>query len=132
MITQEIINIINKGNTNTTFQTGSGLIIAQNCIRVVIGGRGPYIEFSTEQILSENIHIPKEELYRLKSNSVYYDEYRTNDVCNVKLYFQKHLVKYADYKVGLWYISPSELFCDIQIKNSFSFYFSTPRQNERS
>lgn len=124
MINHDVIKAINKGQNITEFRTNSGLVIANNCIRVVIGGRGPYIEFNSTQIITDNIHVPKEELYRLKSNNVYYDEYRTNDVCNVKIYYQKNVVKYADYKIGMWYISPYELVCNIEIKKTIDFFWT--------
>jgi len=37
-------------------------------------------------------------------------EWRTKDQSNVKVYEQKRRVEYADYKVGLFYISPFDLF----------------------
>ena len=92
------------------FYTKTGLLIATGYDRLVIGKRGPYVEFS--DVVLDNIHIPNEQKYRLDSLVVYYDEYRTNDECNVKVYFQKKTVKYADYKIGKWYISPYDLVFD--------------------
>ena len=37
-------------------------------------------------------------------------EWRTRDQSNVKVYDQKRTVEYADYKVGLFYISAFDLF----------------------
>jgi hypothetical protein len=37
-------------------------------------------------------------------------EWRTKDQSNVKVYEQSKTVDYADYKVGLYYISPFDLF----------------------
>ena len=37
---------------------------------------------------------------------------RTKDQSNVKVYDQKRTVEYADYKVGLFYISPFDLFVE--------------------
>ena len=39
-------------------------------------------------------------------------EWRTKDQINVKVYDQKRTVDYADYKVGLFYISPFDLFVE--------------------
>jgi hypothetical protein len=39
-------------------------------------------------------------------------EWRTNDEGNMKVYEQKRTVDYADYKVGLFYISPFDLFVE--------------------
>ena len=91
------------------FTTLNGLLIATDYIRVVVGDRGPYIEFEDSMIVKENIHIPKEHEYRLTYPYCFYLEYRSNDDAYVKLYHQKKTVGYADYKIGLWYISPLEL-----------------------
>lgn len=92
------------------FVTKSGTIIAKGYERVVIGDRGPYIEFSTSQ-MEKAWHIPKEQRWRIKGRC-YYIECRTNDEANVKIYYQKAEVDYADYKVGMWYISPFDLLTD--------------------
>ena len=39
-------------------------------------------------------------------------EWRSKDQSNVKVYEQKRTVDYADYKVGLFYISPFDLFVE--------------------
>lgn len=59
--------------------------------------------------------MPDEEKYRLGhpwKERVYYVEWRTNDESNVKVYDQKGGVDYADYKVGLFYMSPFDLFVE--------------------
>ena len=94
-------------NDEIIFYTQSGLEVAKNYIRVVIGGRGPYIEF--QEIIGENIYIPKNQLWRVKNSNCYYIEWRTKDKSFVKLYYQKKVVDYADYQIGLWYISPFDL-----------------------
>jgi hypothetical protein len=91
------------------FYSQAGLHLATGYLRVVIGGRGPYVEFSASQILWQNFLVPETEKYRLTNAVVYYDEYRSKDQSFVKLYSQKHPVGYADYKVGLCYISPFDL-----------------------
>ena len=56
--------------------------------------------------------MPDEEKYRLEhpwKDKVFYVEWRTKDESNVKVYDQKRTVEYADYKVGLFYISPFDL-----------------------
>jgi len=96
------------------FCTKSGTPVATGYERVVIGDRGPYIEFQDLQIAKENISVPPNQAWRLlpKYDHCYYWEYRTNDEAFVKLYFQKKEVGYADYKVGLWYVSPFHLTSD--------------------
>ena len=88
------------------------LYLAFGYLRVVIGKRGPYVEFSRNQIIWENFLVPEHEKYRLTNAVVYYDEYRSKDPTFVKLYLQKRPVAYADYKVGLCYISPFDLLRD--------------------
>lgn len=83
--------------------------------RIVIGGRGPYVECKFEQIVLQNFHIPPDQLWRTQvtlNNNAYYVEYRSNDKSNVKLYYQLKLVDYADYKLNLFYISPFDLYLD--------------------
>lgn len=98
------------GNTNTTFYTSTELIVAKGYSRIVIGERGPYVEFSLKQLYFKNFIIPDSERYRIKNPHVYYIEWRTHDKANIKIYEQKKLVDYADYKLGMFYISPFELY----------------------
>lgn len=97
------------GLSNINLFTKAGLIIATAYERVVIGGRGPYVEFLPGQVVAESFHIPKEQEYRLTADYVYYVEYRSNCIANVKAYFQRRAVDYADYRVGHWYISPFDI-----------------------
>jgi len=97
-----------KGNQYQEFYTKSGFLVAKGYKRIVIGNRGPYIEFTPEQIILENIFIPEEQKKRVSEDIWYYIEYRTKRD-NVKIYLQKKTVAYADYRVGLYYISPSDL-----------------------
>jgi len=105
-----------EGSSDTEFYTRSGLQVAKGYIRVVIGKRGPYIEFSDDQVVMDSLFIPEKEKYRLNRDFVFYNEYRTTDKEYVKFYHQKQPVSYADYKVGLWYASPQSLVtkdCDL-------------------
>ncbi len=49
---------VDEGNPNTVFTTESGIKVANGYERIVIGERGPYIEFAPFHIVGENIHIP--------------------------------------------------------------------------
>lgn len=93
------------------FKTGSGTLIAVGYERVVIGDRGPYIEFSPKHIEKRGWNIPEGQKWRIHGRC-YYVEGRTDDEANVKMYYQKATVEYADYKVGMWYISPFDLTTD--------------------
>lgn len=90
------------------FRTKSGTLIAVGYERVVIGDRGPYIEFAPGRIMKEGWEIPVDQRWRIHGRC-YYVEGRTSDEANVKMYYQKNTVAYADYKVGMWYISPFDL-----------------------
>ena len=83
--------------------------IAEQYQRVVIGQRGPYVEFTKNQIIDQLLYIPKNQLYRLSDPKVYYIEFRTieNDV---KVYYQMRSVAYADYLINHFYISPLDLY----------------------
>ena len=78
-------------------KTLSGLIIAEDFTRIVLGGRGAYVEFSGEQIYDVVLN-------KLDTHHYYYIEMVVDK--NIKVYFQLHTVKYADYKVHMYYISP--------------------------
>src|ERR1035441_5172486 len=87
--------------------TRSGTLVADGYLRVVVGGSGPYIEFQT--VWQSHMRVPAEELYRFNDPHVYYAEYRSHDKSDVKIYWQKKTVDYADYRVGRYYISPFDL-----------------------
>lgn len=101
---------IDYGNDELEFYSSCGTLLAIGYVRVVIGKRGPYVEFDRHHIRWNVFSIPPSEEYRLANKVVFYDEYRSIDNSFVKLYFQKRLVTYADYKIGLCYISPLDLF----------------------
>jgi hypothetical protein len=110
---QDRLRIPLEGNDYTRFETSTGLHVATGYTRIVIGERGPYIEFLPGHLIWHSLHIPDEEKYRLEhpwKDKVFYVEWRSKDQSNVKVYDQKRRVEYADYKVGLFYISPFDLF----------------------
>ena len=119
-----------EGNSNLCFYSKEGLLLARGYKRVVIGQRGPYIEFDDDQIVKENIHIPKYAEHKLTDSMAYYFEYRSNDSSFVKLYWQKMTVLYADYKVGLWYISPSEVKTEEMAELLFPCYWEPELKEE--
>ena len=97
------------------FRTLSGCLIAKSYQRIVIGDRGPYVEFSDSDLILSELYIPEDQRYRLGNDKVFYDEWRTKDVSNVKVYNQKNTVDYADYRIGKWYINPASLLVSGQI-----------------
>lgn len=106
-----ILNADKDGNDDVTLWTkNSGIRVAIGYKRIVIGGRGPYVEFNEDQIEFKSFYIPKDQLYRLTDKRVYYVEMRSIDENFIKLYYQLQTVAYADYKIGFLYISPYELY----------------------
>jgi hypothetical protein len=108
----ERLKIPLEGDETLQLYTKSGTKVATGYERVVLGGRGPYVEFRADQIVEENFEIPEDQEYRKTDKRVYYIEARSKDDSYVKLYIQKRTVAYADYKVGMLYISPFELKTD--------------------
>jgi hypothetical protein len=110
---QDRLKISIEGDDKTNFYSKSGILIANGYNRVAIGKRGPYIEFERKHFTSESkLTIPSDQVWRTKpTNLIYYLEFR---ICpekdNIKVYFQKKVVDYADYKIGKFYISPFDLY----------------------
>lgn len=95
-----------EGFSDILFYTKSNLLVAEGYVRVVIGGRGPYIEFSYDQIKHDRFHLINDPSHK------YYTEWRSICQSNVKLYYQLLPVNYADYKIDKCYISPFDLTSD--------------------
>lgn len=98
-----------NGNETLVFFSKSGLHLATGYTRVVIGGRGPYVEFYQRQMVMNSFSMPEKEEWRINSPQSFYVEYRSKCDSNVKLYVQKRLVKYADYLIGYCYLSAYDL-----------------------
>jgi hypothetical protein len=98
-----------NGNSTLLFFSKSNLHLSTGYVRVVIGGRGPYVEFTDRQLQMQNVTLPEEEEYRIDDRRTYYVEYRSKCDSYVKIYVQKRTVAYADYKIGYCYISPFDL-----------------------
>lgn len=97
----------------TRLHAHDGTPLAQGYVRIVHGGRGDYVEIDHAAVLWDNFHIPADQAWRFKDpnwiDKVYYVEYRSKGRSNVKLYDQKRLVGYADYKIGMCYIDPADI-----------------------
>jgi hypothetical protein len=112
MTYQERLKINHDGDSTKRFYTKSGLLVATGYERVVFGGRGPYIEFKPKSMVKENCYMPEDVKWKKHNDhkyKVYYYEARTVKD-DVKIYYQTQTVDYADYKVGLMYVSPFELY----------------------
>lgn len=81
-------------------RTKIGIEVAKDFTRIVHGGRGAYVEIDDKDIIREALKF-------VEARHIYYGGYRTKD--GVKFYFQRRTIKYADYKIGFWYVSPVDL-----------------------
>jgi hypothetical protein len=92
---QDRLRIPLEGNDFTRFETETGLHVATGYTRIVLGGRGPYIEFLPGHLIWDSLQMPDEEKYRLEhpwKDKVFYVEWRTKDQSNVKVYEQRNSV----------------------------------------
>jgi len=92
------------GDNYTNFYGPSGNLLACGYTRVVIGKRGPYIEFESDMINWDEWTNGGVTL----SSHFYYIEYRSV-IDNIKAYKQRYRVDYADYIPGKVYISPFDI-----------------------
>lgn len=102
-----------KGNKDNKLYTLTGTLIANGYNRIVIGDYGAFIEFDKEQTIKENIKVKEGQEYRINDSNynknVKYYWLTAKDNSNIKIYYQKRTVSYADYKPGMFYISPYEI-----------------------
>jgi hypothetical protein len=91
------------GSDGMVLYTRTRVVFSTGFKRVVIGGRGPYIEFSRGQILFATREASELHYFFRELRSVPDD---------LKIYYQKHKVDYADYVPGLLYASPFDLYLD--------------------
>jgi len=96
-----------------------GMLLSNGFMRIVHGDRGDYVEIHPDQMCCDNLVIPPDQQWRVKNERAYYIEYRTKDSMGVlvrygggvKVYYQKRTVDYADYRGGMYYVSPVFLSC---------------------
>lgn len=96
------LSISLTGDDVTGFYARGGVRLATGYVRVVVGARGPYVEFHARHLdptVLEETHTPH----------TYYVELRSI-VDRVKVYAQLLPVGYADYVPGMFYASPFELY----------------------
>ncbi len=86
-----------------------GVPFASGYERVVHGGRGAYVELTKDQILvSLKSHFDTPVPDTITTAPFYYHWLEPKGRTE-KIYWQINTVKYADYKIGYYYISPSLL-----------------------
>ena len=94
--------------------TLSDTLIALGYNRIVIGDYGAFVEFREDQIRKERLIVKPGQEFRINdpqfSIRVKYHWLTVNDGSGIKVYFQQKTVSYADYRPGMFYVSPYELF----------------------
>lgn len=119
---EKLFDLGEHGNDSTKFHSTKGTLIFQGYVRVVYGDHGPYVEFTKEQLRCE----PIKKFNRNVPFNAYYEWQTLDDGSDVKIYWQlkdvhnlpnppaggfkgNRVEGYADYKPGMYYISPYEL-----------------------
>jgi len=103
--------LLSLGKTTRPIYNHEGTLIANGYERIVIGDYGAYIEFKPEDINRKDIHTRPDQKYRESEryrDNVKYFWLETKDESHTKIYYQRKTVKYADYKVGMCYVSPDD------------------------
>lgn len=93
----------------------NGSLICNGYDRIVIGDYGAYIEFSSEQANKDLFIIAPGQEYRLEPrySNAKYIWLTIDDGSQIKIYYQKNTVSYADYKPQYYYISVYEVYPEI-------------------
>ena len=98
---------------NQPLYTNRGSIITNRYERIVVGDYGAFVEFSKPIFEGWFIIAPGQE-YRVfddrYSKNIKYEWLTIDDGSNVKIYFQKRTVNYADYKPNMYYVSVHEVY----------------------
>lgn len=100
-------------DNNNPLYTISGSLICSSFDRIVIGDYGAYIEFSSDQANKDLFTIAAGQEYRidnLRYANVKYAWLTIDDDSQVKIYYQKNTVSYADYKPQKYYVSVYEVY----------------------
>lgn len=95
--------------------TVNGSLICNTFDRIVIGDYGAFVEFSNEQANKDLFIIAPGQEYRLEPryNNVKYIWLTIDDDSEVKIYYQKNTVSYADYQPKKYYVSVYEVYPSI-------------------
>lgn len=86
-------------------------LICNDFNRIVIGDYGAFVEFLSEQANKDAFTIAPGQEYRLspRYNNVKYIWLTILDNSNIKIYYQRNTVKYADYIPKRYYVSVHEV-----------------------
>ena len=99
---------------NQPLYTVNKTLICNSFERIVIGDYGAFVEFSSQQANKNSFIIAPGQEYRLYdkkySDNVKYIWLTIDDDSNIKIYYQKKTVKYADYLPKKYYVSVHEVY----------------------
>ena len=100
------------GDINFKIHSLEGTLISKGYNRIVIGDYGAFIEFDKNQIKGK-LKVKVGQEYRIDnpkySENVKYYWLTPKDNSDMKIYYQKRTVSYADYKPEMYYVSPYEV-----------------------
>ena len=103
-----------REKNNIPLYSASGTMICTTYNRIVIGDYGAFVEITPEQICKQSLRCKPGQEYRYNeeryANHVKYLWLTTKNDSDCKIYYQKKTVDYADYQVGMFYVSPYEVF----------------------
>jgi hypothetical protein len=110
--TQNIPAFLKIDGNSITLYTIEGSILCNGYNRIVVGDYGAFIEFNGPAH-DANVIVQAGQEYRIDDpkykNNVKYHWYTIEDGSNIKLYYQKRTVSYADYIPKKWYVSVHEV-----------------------
>jgi len=92
------------GSDKRIYFKSTGEKIANGYDRIVIGDHGAYVEINEKQINKKIIKVKKGQEWR--TNNLFCKYFWFESTKGDKVYLQKATVKYADYKIGFYYIDP--------------------------
>ena len=103
-----------KQNTNQIqLYTNSGSLVCTHYNRIVIGDYGAFVEFTPQQANEQIFIVMPGQEFRINnprySAHVKYEWLTIDDKSKIKIYRQKRTVTYADYIVGMYYVSVHEV-----------------------
>jgi hypothetical protein len=100
-----------EGDFNCELYDLKGNKISNGYNRIVIGDYGAFIEIDVDHMLTNNLKVASGQEYRFteRYKNVKYHWYCLKNNEDIKIYYQRHTVSYADYKIDMFYIAPDEV-----------------------
>lgn len=110
-------SIVHNGRTLYRIRALREFTISRG-VAIKVGDIGGFVEFDETQVIKQNIKVKAGQEYRYNdkqySENVKYLWLTAKDNSDCKIYFQKKTVNYADYKEGMFYISPYEVKIEVK------------------